>query len=328
MIEYENNEATPGVNMEQTAWLRQPFTAAAIKFRAASKPSANGNVRCLTYIDARLAAARLSEVDDRWAFEHAPFVFQPCQRDFKHDDTKVIVYGYLTVGGVARSDVGDAWLSDGEWAKSAISDALKRCAVQFGVGQYLYALGACFVNDKGYRLSRGGTPILNNVGNAQLRDWYTKAITAEEFVKVYGQAIDYGDRVAPDEADVAAEPDPEPPKKSAAKKRAPAKKKAAEEFISNEEAQGPAEPEPAGLPVDTLEPWKRAAVIIGTLGGAAEEYMVEWVADKTHSELVLRNTAKAALKQGAEREAITAVLVEYGQPDDILAALFDAEPVG
>jgi len=52
------------------------------------------------------------------------------------------IWGALTVCGVTREDVGDA--GEGEFAtrKSAASDALKRCAVHFGIGRYLYRFPA------------------------------------------------------------------------------------------------------------------------------------------------------------------------------------------
>jgi len=49
---------------------------------------------------------------------------------------RVAVRGRLTVAGVTRSDAGEA-SGEEEPVKSAVSDALKRCAVQFGIGRYL-----------------------------------------------------------------------------------------------------------------------------------------------------------------------------------------------
>lgn len=50
------------------------------------------------------------------------------------------VKGRLTVLGVTREDIGEA--PEGSMAayKAAASDAMKRCAVQFGIGRYLYDL--------------------------------------------------------------------------------------------------------------------------------------------------------------------------------------------
>jgi len=53
--------------------------------------------------------------------------------------TTLKVKGILSVCGVTREDAGEASGED-EPLKSACSDALKRCAVLFGVGRYLYYL--------------------------------------------------------------------------------------------------------------------------------------------------------------------------------------------
>src|SRR3954453_4429032 len=50
-----------------------------------------------------------------------------------------MVKGKLTVLGITKCDAGEANAED-EALKSAVSDALKRCAVHFGIGRYLYYL--------------------------------------------------------------------------------------------------------------------------------------------------------------------------------------------
>ncbi len=52
--------------------------------------------------------------------------------------------GTLTVHGVSKSDVGTA--SQWEASKGCASDALKRAAVHFGIGRYLYALPQVWVD--------------------------------------------------------------------------------------------------------------------------------------------------------------------------------------
>ena len=51
----------------------------------------------------------------------------------------------LTVCGVSKTDVGTSGES-ADAAKAAYSDALKRAAVKFGIGRYLYALPKQWVN--------------------------------------------------------------------------------------------------------------------------------------------------------------------------------------
>lgn len=104
------------------------FPADEIEFlpRAASGGQALG----LPYIDARDVMRRLDAVvgPGNWQF------------DFDVLDTHgKMVRGKLTVLGATKCDAGEASQEE-EPLKSAVSDALKRCAVHFGIGRYLYYL--------------------------------------------------------------------------------------------------------------------------------------------------------------------------------------------
>lgn len=73
-----------------------------------------------------------------------------CPNDWTFDvdlvpGASLVVKGQLTVAGLTRCDLGEA--GDGEAAspKGAASDALKRCAVHFGIGRYLYELPKTWV---------------------------------------------------------------------------------------------------------------------------------------------------------------------------------------
>lgn len=71
------------------------------------------------------------------------------------------VRGMLTVCGVTRSDVGER--GDGSFGntlKAAVSDALKRSAVHFGVGRYLYYLPGQWVGYDQQRKCLTETPRL------------------------------------------------------------------------------------------------------------------------------------------------------------------------
>lgn len=89
-----------------------------------------GKARALAYIDARSVMRRLDAVvgPANWSFDF----------DVLSPDGKM-VRGKLTVLGVTKCDAGEGGSED-EVLKSAVSDALKRCAVHFGVGRYLYYL--------------------------------------------------------------------------------------------------------------------------------------------------------------------------------------------
>lgn len=90
----------------------------------------NGKARALAYIDARSVMRRLDAVvgPGNWSFDF----------DVMSPDCKM-VKGRLTVLGVTKCDAGEAAAED-EVLKSAVSDALKRCGVHFGIGRYLYYL--------------------------------------------------------------------------------------------------------------------------------------------------------------------------------------------
>jgi hypothetical protein len=85
--------------------------------------------RILSYIDARQVMDRLDMVvgPENWKDEYALISVEP-----------VVVECKLTILGVTKSDVGYSEPSSSEPYKSAYSDALKRAAVKFGIGRFLY----------------------------------------------------------------------------------------------------------------------------------------------------------------------------------------------
>lgn len=94
--------------------------------------AANGNrALALAHVDARSVQNRLDSVvgPAGWSFDY--FVIDaPIGKKVK---------GELTVLGVTKCDAGEADRED-EPLKSAVSDAIKRCAVHFGIARYLYYL--------------------------------------------------------------------------------------------------------------------------------------------------------------------------------------------
>lgn len=119
--------------------LAEPFDPTEVKF----KPQMVKNNRALAmaYIDARLVQERLDEVvglgnwQDRFKILNDGSVV--CRLSVKIDDK-----------WVTKTDVGS--LSEqpdaGDRLKAAFSDALKRAAVKFGIGRYLYGLAAQWVD--------------------------------------------------------------------------------------------------------------------------------------------------------------------------------------
>ena len=82
-----------------------------------------------SYVDARAVAQRLDDVltPAGWSFT------------WSHIPGEAIVHGHLDIGGIVREDAGYPNSDrDEEPMKAAVSDALKRCAVLFGIGRHLY----------------------------------------------------------------------------------------------------------------------------------------------------------------------------------------------
>lgn len=76
------------------------------------------------YLQHTDAYSRIEQVDPAWSFEVL---------DEQRHGEVFVTRGRLTIKGVSRTNVGD-----GNEPKGAASDAIKRCAMLFGVGRYLY----------------------------------------------------------------------------------------------------------------------------------------------------------------------------------------------
>lgn len=115
--------------------LLKPLSKGAISIKPGGVNKDGNSALVLPYADSRAIQNRLDEAcPGNWSFdwEAAPAF-----------GNSLAVKGMLTVCGVTRCDVGQAEMPtrpDEEPYKAAVSDALKRCAVQFGVGRYLYDL--------------------------------------------------------------------------------------------------------------------------------------------------------------------------------------------
>jgi hypothetical protein len=104
--------------------LRSPFPADKLGVKIQSFSKDKTKAMLVLYVQHTDAMDRLEEVDPAWSAE----VLQ----EQSVGDT-VYVRMRLTVKGVSRENVGE-----GGDPKGAYSDALKRCAMLFGVGRYLY----------------------------------------------------------------------------------------------------------------------------------------------------------------------------------------------
>jgi hypothetical protein len=118
----KSNEYPTEWTKEIAAALAKPFPDTIVKER----PIASGLMA--KYIDARAVEERLDEV------------VGPPNWSFAWEAVEKAVKGSLTILEVTKEEAGyPNSANDEEPFKSAVSDALKRCAVQFGVGRHLYA---------------------------------------------------------------------------------------------------------------------------------------------------------------------------------------------
>jgi hypothetical protein len=116
-----------------TAALAEPFDLSEVKF----KPQAvkNNRALALAYVDARVIQDRLDEVlgVEGWQDEYQLL-----------PDGSVVCKLTLKLGDqwITKMDVGSPseQPDSGDRLKAAFSDALKRAAVKFGIGRYLYRL--------------------------------------------------------------------------------------------------------------------------------------------------------------------------------------------
>jgi len=121
------------------AALAVPFDPEIISWRVGSTTGDKSKGMALGYIDARDVMERLDTVagalnwQDRYEF-HGP---------------RTICYLSIRVDGEWITKADGAGDSDVESEKGAISDALKRAAVKWGIGRYLYDLNSPWVEIEG-----------------------------------------------------------------------------------------------------------------------------------------------------------------------------------
>ncbi len=156
--------------------LAEPFEVGEVKFKPAV---VSGNrAMALAYVDARVVQDRLDNVlgAENW-----------------QDDYAVLSDGSVTCK--LRLRLGDEWVTKmdvggpseqpdgGDRMKAAFSDSLKRAAVKFGVGRYLYRLPAQWVDYDPHKRQFTKKPLLP--------DWaFSKAKSLTKSVAFYdGEAI-------------------------------------------------------------------------------------------------------------------------------------------
>ena len=128
---------------EQAKLLSAPFPVQAHKFRIMRRSKDGNKAVYYAYLDARDIQERLSQVDPAWSSDFHLISL---------DEQLAVVECRLTIAGTTRVDVGASSRNvdrdgafvdnEGHYIKGAYSDALKRAAVNFGVGAYLYRLSS------------------------------------------------------------------------------------------------------------------------------------------------------------------------------------------
>jgi hypothetical protein len=119
--------------------LAEPFDPRAVQWKAQSVR--NNRAMAVAYVSARTVMDRLDSVIgvENWQDEYTPL-----------PDGSVMCRLRLRIGGrwIAKTDVGSPseQPDEGDRTKAAFSDALKRAAVKFGVGRYLYRLPRSWVD--------------------------------------------------------------------------------------------------------------------------------------------------------------------------------------
>jgi hypothetical protein len=168
--------------------LRRPFMPAVIRAKPLTQPASDSKSTSAFYLDSRMVVARLDHVVGPGAWSDAYTLLCDAQ-----DAPRLgfPVECRLTVLGVTKADVGQIAPrekpDDKAW-KSAYSDALKRAAVKFQVGAFLYALPRLRAEVRIYKgKAQGFTPD----GQADLMRRYTAWL--ESPANVYGDPLDHGD---------------------------------------------------------------------------------------------------------------------------------------
>jgi len=115
--------------------LKDPFPPDRISWRVGSTKRDKSKGMALAYIDARDVMQRLDEIcgPENW------------QCDYPHAGTKTVCRIGIRIGTEWVWKANGAGDTDIESEKGALSDAFKRAAVLWGIGQYLYDLDSPWV---------------------------------------------------------------------------------------------------------------------------------------------------------------------------------------
>ena len=135
--------------------LAEPFPASQIKWLPKIVKKKNGDkyinngqqvAGCMAHIDARSVMDRLDSVVGAGGWSDNTVLTTA--------GNNVMAVCHLTIGGVTKSDTGPTMnANDENAAKEAVSGALKRAAVKFGIGRHLYDLEVQWLPFDGYKIT-------------------------------------------------------------------------------------------------------------------------------------------------------------------------------
>ena len=122
-----------GLTGEILAQLSEPFDPKLVSWKP--QTAKNGRALAVSFADTRAYMDRLDAVVGAdWSDRYQVFAGGS------------VVLCELTILGVTRSDIGEASPGDQNMATSALSQAFKRASSRFGLGRFLYAIPAQWVD--------------------------------------------------------------------------------------------------------------------------------------------------------------------------------------
>jgi hypothetical protein len=140
--------------------LAAPFRSYYVGWKAQATSKDRTRALAVAYTDARTVMDRLDQVVGPGNWSDAYRLARPVRAG----DGEFAVECRLTLFAVAKSDVGTADEEDdgsqASLSKSAYSDALKRAAVKWGIGRYLYRVSRQWVDYDSARKQLAETPEL------------------------------------------------------------------------------------------------------------------------------------------------------------------------
>lgn len=141
--------------------LHAPFPPNEIEWRVGSTKQDKSSGLALAYLTARHVMERLDEVcgAGNW------------QDRYEFHGKRTVCYLSIRIDGEWVTKADGAGDSEVEAEKGAISDALKRAAVKWGIGRYLYSLGNTWVDlepaGRSYRIKKSEFPRLAKMMEAK-----------------------------------------------------------------------------------------------------------------------------------------------------------------